>query len=68
MAERRGVKLTYRRDGDKRLFRLGDDPGEEVNVYDPDDLDVIALWEALLPQVEAIERLFPEHPASDPGP
>jgi len=68
MAERGGVKLLYRHHGEKRLFRLGDDPDELVDVYDPHDPDVIALWEALLPQVEAAEALHPGYPAKDPGP
>jgi len=59
MVERGGVKLTYRWNGEKALYRLADDPAEQNNLYDPEDPDVLALWELLLPEVEAASALTP---------
>ena len=67
--ERGGSKLVYRWSGQKSLYRLAEDPLEQTDRYDPDDDEVLALWELLLPEVEALSALFPDasEPA-DPGP
>jgi arylsulfatase A-like enzyme len=68
MVERGGVKLIYAWTGGKQLYRLEGDPGEQVNVYDPDDPEVIALWELLWPAVNAASDLYPQFLLVNPGP
>jgi arylsulfatase A-like enzyme len=52
-----GWKLQYRWDGSVRLFDRNTDPGEEVDLYDPADPRVLALWAELKPMVEAMAPL-----------
>jgi len=66
--ERGGSKLIYQWTGEKSLYRLGDDPGELINRYDPDDSEVIELWSLLLAQVEAVAAVHPEQVPEEPGP
>jgi len=68
--ERSGVKMIYWwEDGEKDLFRLADDPGEVNDVYDPEDPDVIALWELLLPEIDRVIAIHPAYDSPvDPGP
>ena len=68
LAERSGIKLLYRWSGQKELYRLDEDPGELNNVYDPEDPEVLALWEVLLPEVEAVRAIRGEYTPIDPGP
>jgi hypothetical protein len=66
----------YRWDGDqentgpKWFYDLSTDPTEQVNLYDPTDPDVIALWEQLLPRVEELANRDenPDAVPQDPGP
>ena len=67
MVERDELKLIYRWTGEKELYNLSVDPSEQNNLYDPEDPDVLALWELLLPEVEAIDALVSETPVN-PGP
>jgi len=66
--ERDEIKLIYEWDGAKALYHLGDDPLEQENRYDPDDPEVIALWELLMPVVEATEAVHPDWSPTAPGP
>ena len=63
-----GFKLIYRWEGGKKeLYDLGADPEERRSIYDPEDARVVALWEALLPEIERIKPVVEVAPAS-PGP
>jgi arylsulfatase A-like enzyme len=66
--ERSGVKLIYTWDDNKELYRLGQDPLEQENLYDPEDPEVIALWELLMPVVEATVAARPDWAPTDAGP
>ncbi len=60
-----GFKLIYRWDGGKNeLYDLGADPEERRSIYDPEDPRVVALWEALLPEIERIQPLITLTPPS----
>lgn len=62
-------KLSYRWAGDQKSFYHTDvDPEEQDDLYDPEDAEVLALWELLLPRVEQATELIPEYSALDPGP
>ncbi|MCA9718729.1 MAG: sulfatase-like hydrolase/transferase [Myxococcales bacterium] len=60
-------KLQYHWYGDKRFYHLDEDPLEQNDRYDPNDPEVIALWDLLMPQVIAANELAPQSPAI-PGP
>jgi len=61
-------KLHYQwNNGEKLLFDLANDPGETENIYDAKDPTVIALWNELLPRVEALDEIISVSPI-DPGP
>jgi arylsulfatase len=60
-------KLYYFWTGEKALYTLEADPGEQHNLYSPADPDAAALWDLLLPQVEAVLALKPDYEPSDPG-
>ncbi len=49
-----GAKLLYNWAGRAAFYRLGDDPGETEDRYDPEDPEVIALWELLIDEAEAV--------------
>jgi len=66
--ERGGSKLIYSWSGEKALYRIGDDPGELNDRYDPEDSEVIALWSLLGPEVEAVEAVHPSWTPIDPNP
>jgi len=68
MVEVDETKLIYRWDGTKELYRRIDDPLERSNVYDPQDPEVIALWDQLTPFLEEIQRHYPDFEPIDPGP
>ncbi len=55
-----GNILDYYWSGDRTFYRRSVDPQEENEVYDPEDPDVIALWEHLAPYVEETMPLLPE--------
>jgi arylsulfatase A-like enzyme len=64
-----GRKLMYGWNGSQKAFYLtDDDPDELVDLYDPEDPDVLELWELLLPEVERAQALIPEYTATSPGP
>lgn len=46
------MKLIYNWSGEKELYDMAADPGEQVNLYDPKDSRVISMWEHLIPVVE----------------
>ncbi len=68
MVERGGLKLVYRYDGWRALYDLRADPEELEDRYDPEDPEVIALWELLLPEIEASLAVWPEPEPIEPGP
>jgi len=61
-------KLFYNWNGSKEYYDLAADPGELANVYDSTDPDVVALWELLAPQLEAVEAAMGGASPVDPGP
>ena len=61
-------KLYYRWSGVKEYYDLGADPDEQVNAYDAADPDVLALWELLSEEVDAVQTIKPEYAPIDPGP
>ena len=65
--ERSGLKLIYRWDGARELYRVSSDAAEQKDLYDPEDPEVQALWALLMPEVNAIDALAPVSPI-DPGP
>ena len=66
-ADRNGTKLIYNWSGTKSLYRTATDPGEVDDVYDSDDAEVQALWDDLLPRVEALHELLGGPAPVDPG-
>ncbi len=63
-----GDKLGYTWNGDRFFHRRGTDPTELVDAYDPEDPDVVALWDQLMPYVEAAMPLLPEQTPVEAGP
>lgn len=61
------AKLYYKWNGEREYYDLGTDPGETADRYDASDPEVAALWELLLPRVEAAQRVGGAAPV-DPGP
>ncbi len=75
MALQNDLKLHYRWNGGVvRLYDRSVDPTEQDDIFDADDPRAKALWEALLPQVQAMAPLVeswgasPDWPAGLPGP
>jgi arylsulfatase A-like enzyme len=60
-------KLVYLWNGEKGFYRLDTDPTEVSDAYDPEDPDVQALWELLLPEVEAVYAAMDGAEPVDPG-
>jgi len=60
-------KLYYSWDGERALYDLASDPGETVDRYDAEPEVAATLWDALLPEVEAVEALRPEYSPVSPG-
>jgi arylsulfatase A-like enzyme len=56
-------KLMYWWTGAKRYFDLSTDPGEQVNLYDAKDPQLLALWDTL---AEEIQRTSENWPGLDP--
>ncbi len=61
-------KMTYRWNGDKELYDVVNDPTETTNLYAADDPQVIALWDVLLPVVDAVRPLAPDDTPARLGP
>lgn len=57
-------KLLYDWEGRAAFFRLDEDPGETVDRYDPEDPEVIALWELLAAEAGAITAVTGTAPVS----
>jgi hypothetical protein len=78
VAARRGVvqsvvagsyMLQYTwRDGTKELYNLVTDPKQQTNLHDPVDPATLAMWDLLLPQMEAAQTLLPSDVPYEPGP
>ena len=69
MAADRDRQLLYDTWGDRRLYRTDVDPAGLDDVYDPNDPDVIALWEVLAPLVEQAAAAWDHLPEPvAPGP
>jgi arylsulfatase A-like enzyme len=57
-----GMRLHYRwATGERWLYDLNADPGEQVNLIESDPDTAEALWTLLEPRVTALEPLIPEH-------
>lgn len=67
---RADLQLTYHWGGSYRtLHRNDSDPAQQVDVYDPTDPDVIALWDHLQPFVDEVGASFTNLPPPvSPGP
>jgi len=65
--ERGDARLYYRWSGELQLFRLGDDPGEQSDVFDPADPDAQDLWALLEPEIEALHDQMSDGEPVDPG-
>lgn len=63
-----GSQPSYDLTMQKLLYNLAEDPGEQVNLYDSEDPDVIALWALLMPEVERMDALREGISPIDPGP
>ncbi len=63
-----GYKLTFSWYGSLRMYDLVNDPGETVDLYDPNDPPAMAqeLWADLKPMVELGAPLAPENPVNWP--
>jgi len=61
-------KLFYNWNGSKEYYDLAADPGELTDAYDSTAADIIALWELLLPQVEAVSEAMAGAAPVEPGP
>jgi arylsulfatase A-like enzyme len=48
------AKLLYRWNGEKQFYRLDTDPAETENLYDPESLEVQALWGLLQTKVTEV--------------
>jgi arylsulfatase A-like enzyme len=69
MAASRDRQLLYDFWGNKALYRLDSDPAGLLDVYDPEDADVIALWEGLMPVVNDVAETWDFlEPPIDAGP
>jgi len=66
--EREGKKLYYRWSGAKEFYDLSADPGEQTDLYDAADPDVIALWELMEDEISAILAIKPDYEPVNPGP
>jgi len=68
--ERGGVRMHYlwQPPGERLLYRVGDDPDERVDVYDAADPEVIALWDLLTPEIEALLTVGGDLPLGELGP
>lgn len=60
-------QMLYHFDGDRYAYDLAADPEGTVNIYDPADPEIIALWDELLPKVQRIRGEWGLIP-TDPGP
>lgn len=61
------LQLHYWWSGSKQLYDLASDPGEQVDLYDPEDPRVAELWELLRAELERARPLVDARPV-DPGP
>ncbi len=68
MATRENDLLTYRCDGAKGLYDVGEDPGEQDNLYDPDDPLVTSLWADLDAEIDRSLAYLPHLDCEARGP
>jgi arylsulfatase A-like enzyme len=61
-------KLMYWWSGAKRYFDVASDPAEQVNLYDPHDPQLLALWDALSVEIETTNTNWPGLEPVDPKP
>ncbi len=67
-ADRAGWRMTYAWDGDRALYDLEADPGEQVDVYRDHPATVHCLWEHLEPQLGFVDRTRTDGEPVRPGP
>ena len=67
MAASHDRQLLYDFWGFRQLYRLDTDPNGLLDVYDPNDPDLVPLWDALTPLVDDIAATWSFEPES-PGP
>lgn len=61
-------RLIYNWSGHSVLYDLESDPTEQVDLYDETSTEAAALWEILLPEVVAMDRVIEGWTPVDPGP
>jgi len=61
-------KLMYWWSGERAFFHLDEDPAEQVDRYDPDDPEVIQIWDSLSDEVARVAPLVSGYSPQDPGP
>ncbi len=54
-------KMNFNWSGAVRVYDLATDPGEQQDLYDPDDPKTLELWDALEPWVEATQPVVGEY-------
>lgn len=62
-----GFKLRYHWSGRVQLFDRGDDPGEQRDLWDPEDKDARALWEAVWARARALRPMAGQQPHKPGG-
>ena len=69
MVEQDGGRLLYAFvSGERSYYRSDEDPQELVDLYDPEDPDVIALWERMTPHIELVQEFLPFLETTAEGP
>lgn len=61
-------RLIYNWSGHSVLYDLASDPTEQVDLYDETSTEAAAMWEILLPEVVAMDRVIEGWTPVDPGP
>ena len=67
MVTRNGYKLQFQWSGTVDFYDRNVDPGEQVNLYDPTDPNLLEMWAALKPQAEQMATLLLGDPPPTPS-
>ena len=62
------LRLQFQWDGERRLYDLGPDPTEQVDLYDADDPRVAELWAPLEEAVQQLSAAYPAWVVTETGP